>query len=389
MNERQKNFLFELLAQPSAPFREQSIVDVLLLQLQRKKIPCFIDPIGNLVVGVANRADYRKLVSAGSKEPVRVFVAHMDHPGFHGAKWINSRRLLVKWHGGSPTRFLAGAKVWLADTNGYIGYGLLRKPVLHKSKRYLVSAEVQLDTKDLSSRYGNASQLYGGLQFRKPVWQQGKKIYTRAADDLVGVYSIMETAFSLFSKNKRSGSSPFIGLITRGEEVGFVGAVGHLELGWLDAAARPVVAVSLEASRTLPGAEIGKGPVLRQGDWRTVFSSSGLKVLADIGNKLLKGKHQRKLMDGGSCEATATTAWGLETIGMSVPLGNYHNQSLEGGPGSRGPRGPAPEFVHIDDIDGMVKMCRGLMAPGLPWADPWKDQRIRLSKNNRKYRRHL
>ncbi len=178
-------------------------------------------------------------------------------------------------------------------------------------------------------------------------------------------------------------------MITRGEEVGFVGAVGHLELGWLKKAVRPIVAVSLEASRTLPGAEIGKGPVLRQGDWRTVFSSTGLKVLADLGNKLLKGRHQRKLMDGGSCEATATTAWGLETIGMSVPLGNYHNQSLEGGSDSRGPNGPAPEFVHVDDIDGMVKMCRGLMGKGLSWRDPWKDQRARLSKNKRKYSTHL
>lgn len=389
MNIRQKNFLFELLAQPSAPFREHSVINVLLRHLQRRAIPCFADPVGNLVVGVASPADYRRLISVKSGEPVRLFIAHMDHPGFHGAGWISERRLRVKWHGGSPTRFLSGTKVWLADGEGYVGQGLLRKPVLHKSKRYLVSAEVRLDNKDLHSRFGTASQLYGGLQFRKPVWQQGKKIYTRAADDLVGVYSIMETAFSLFGRNKRSGSAPFIGLITRGEEVGFVGAVGHLELGWLDAAARPVVAVSLEASRTLPGAVIGRGPVLRQGDWRTVFSASGLKVLADIGNRLLKGRHQRKLMDGGSCEATATTAWGLETIGMSVPLGNYHNQSLEGGPDSRGPNGPAPEFVHVDDIDGMVKMCRGLMDKGLPWADPWKDQRTRLSKNRHRFRNQL
>jgi len=248
---------------------------------------------------------------------------------------------------------------------------------------------VELVDSSLHDNYPDAAKLYGGLRFRKPVWQQGKKIYTRAADDLVGVYSIVEIALALFRGNKRSGSQPFIGLITRGEEVGFVGAVGHLEQGWLSKARRPVVAASLEASRTLPGAEIGKGPVLRLGDWRTVFSSGGLKVLSDLGAKLLKGRHQRRIMDGGSCEASATTAWGLETIGMSVPLGNYHNQSLEGGPDSRGPNGPAPEFVHVDDIDGMVKMCRGLMTRGLPWTDPWKDQRARLSKNKRHFRRQL
>jgi len=389
MNARQNRFLFSLLSQPSAPFREVSIAGVIQALLEKRAIPYFIDPVGNIVVGVNGVDAYRKLLSAKSREPVRVFIAHMDHPGFHGASWLNPKRLKVTWHGGSPTRYLAGAPVWLADDSGFVAEGIMRKPVLNKTRRFLVSAEVQLADSRLHDEYPDAAKLYGGLRFRKPVWQQGEKIYTRAADDLVGVYSIVETALALFRGNKRSGSQPFIGLITRGEEVGFVGAVGHLEQGWLSQARRPIVAVSLEASRTLPGAEIGKGPVLRLGDWRTVFSSGGLKVLSDLGVKLLKGRHQRRIMDGGSCEASATTAWGLETIGMSVPLGNYHNQSLEGGPDSRGPSGPAPEFVHVEDIDGMVKMCRGLMTRGLPWSDPWKDQRARLSKNKRHFRRQL
>ena len=389
MNTLQKKFLFDLLSQPSAPFQEQAVLAVVQSLLRRRKIPHFVDPVGNLVVGVNNQQQYVKLVNAKAREPVRLFIAHMDHPGFHGEKWLGPRRLKVTWHGGSPTRFLSGAQVWLATATDYVATGVLRKPVLNSTRRYLLSAEVQFDSNELHENVPDASRLYGGMKFRKPVWQSGKKIYTRAADDLVGVYSIVQTALSLYSGGKRPGSSPFIGLITRGEEVGFVGAVGHLELGWLKGHSRKIVAVSLEASRTLPGAEIGKGPVLRLGDWRTVFSSGGLKVLADLGQKLLKGKHQRRLMDGGSCEATAAIAWGLETIGMSVPLGNYHNQSLEGGPDSRGANGPAPEFVHVDDIDGMVKMCRGLMASGLSWQDPWRDQRARLKKNKKNYHRLL
>jgi endoglucanase len=94
-------------------------------------------------------------------------------------------------------------------------------------------------------------------------------------------------------------------------------------------------------------------------------------------------------MDGGTCEATAAIAWGLPAIGISVPLGNYHNQGLEGGPDCAGPDGPAPEFVHLDDIDGLLKLCRGLMQPGLAWAGPWKEQRARLQKNYRRYRHYL
>lgn len=389
MNNSQKKFLFDLLSQPSAPFREQAVLDVVTSLLLRRNIPHFIDPVGNLVVGINTSQQYRKLVNANSKEPVRMFIAHMDHPGFHGQQWLSPKRMQIVWHGGSPTRFLSGAPVWLASGTNYVATGVMRNPQLNPARRFLQSAEVQLGTNELYQAYPDASLVYGGVKFRKPVWQSGKKLYTRAADDLVGVYSIVQTALSLYAKNKRPGSSPFIGLITRGEEVGFVGAVGHLELGWMENRRRNVVAVSLEASRTLPGAEIGKGPVLRLGDWRTVFSSGGMKILTDLGQKLLKGRHQRRLMDGGSCEASAAIAWGLETIGMSVPLGNYHNQSLEGGPESRGPNGPAPEFVHIDDIDGMVKMCRGLMVRGLPWQDPWRDQRTRLTKNRKNYQRLL
>ncbi len=176
MNQRQKKFLFELLSQPSAPFREQSVLNSVLSVLQRRQIPCFADPVGNLVVGVSSKTDYLKLIQIKSREPVRMFVAHMDHPGFHGYRWLHPRRLKVKWHGGSPTRFLSGAKVWLASEEGYVSEGILRKPVLNKTRRYLVSAEVQLSNKKTHMDFSKASNLYGGLQFRKPVWQQGKKI---------------------------------------------------------------------------------------------------------------------------------------------------------------------------------------------------------------------
>ena len=57
----------------------------------------------------------QKLLNQRSKEPVRVFIAHMDHPGFHGVRWLSASRLSVKWLGGSPIKHLAGRKVWLAS----------------------------------------------------------------------------------------------------------------------------------------------------------------------------------------------------------------------------------------------------------------------------------
>ena len=385
MKSAQFQRLQRILACSTAPFRESFVVSEVESQLQAAKVDYFFDPQGNIVVGVASEKAYKKILSQRSAEPVRVFIAHMDHPGFHGARWQTRTRLSVKWFGGSPKKHLKGSKVWLATEEVNLCQGVLAKVMLRKDKRAIESAEVIPDMPlDIP-----AKKIFGGFSFRKPVWKSGKRIYARAADDLVGVFAILETARRMRKKTGTAQQPAFIGLLTRGEEVGFVGAVAHLQLGWLTSATRPVVAVSLEASRTLPGAVIGKGPVVRQGDWRTVFDPAGLKVLSDLAQKLLPGGHQRRVMDGGSCEATAMIAWGITTVGISLPLGNYHNEGYEGGMDCPHPSGPAPEFVHLDDIEGELALCAGLMKPGLDWVDPWHVQRRRLCKNLRAFQRYL
>ena len=47
----------------------------------------------------------------------------------------------------------------------------------------------------------------------------------------------------------------FIGLLTRAEEVGFIGAIAHFDLGWLTRAGRPIICVNLENFRTSRGAD--------------------------------------------------------------------------------------------------------------------------------------
>jgi len=85
---------------------------------------------------------------------------------------------------------------------------------------------------------------------------------------------------------------------------------------------------------------------------------------------------------GGSCEATAATAYGLKSIALSVPLGNYHNESFEGGPDSLGHRGPGPEFVDLRDVVGLLKLCEAIVKPGTELSkDPWQSMRKMLKKS--------
>ena len=388
MNARCYKLLTELLKQPTAPFREEHVIAIVRSVLEQARIPFFFDPIGNMVIGCRSRDDYRRRIDEKSKEPLRFFIAHMDHPGFHGIRWVSNTRLKVKWHGGSPVKHLSGSRVWLATSGGYSSEGRLGRVQLLKSKHAINVAEVRV-THALKSPRPRANALYGGFKFRAPLWRSGKRLYTKAADDLVGVFAIVRTAMELYAGRRGSKAPPFLGLLTRAEEVGFIGAIGHLELGWLAKARRTVVCVSLETSRTLPGALVGHGPVVRLGDRRTTFHPDYLKVLGDVAQKTRPKKHQRRIMDGGTCEATAATAYGFPAIGISVPLGNYHNEGFEGGPDSPASRGPAPEFVHRDDIEGMVKLCRALMQSGLFWDKPWEAQRRLMRKRLRKYRNLL
>ena len=392
-------FFERLLSTPTAPYREEFVCSLLESELSRLKVPHFRDPHGNLIAGVSSLAAYRKLVETRSQEPVRLFIAHMDHPGFHGTRFRLPTELEVTWHGGSPVAHCEGANVWLASTSSpEITQGTLIQVQLAPHGKAIQSAVVRLADASLHSQFERKpSHLFGGFGFRSPIWKEQGCYYTKAADDLVGCYAMLDVAGRVFKKSRQKGrtrsAAPMIALFSRAEEVGFVGTIAHLELGWLKWARRPVIAVSLETSRTLPGADIGKGPVVRLGDRNGVFDPVGLKVLADLAAKHLPNSpertlHQRRIMDGGSCEATAATAYGLRAIGLSVPLGNYHNQGYQGGPDCRGPEGPAPEFVHEDDVKGLLVLVHALMRPGLPWSDPWVKLRARFKKSTiglRKY----
>ncbi len=299
MNARRYALLTELLKQPTAPFREERVITAVERILTGARVPFFRDPIGNMIIGCASRAQYHRLVREKSAKPLRIFIAHMDHPGFHGVRWLSRTRLKVKWHGGSPVRHLPGSCVWLTTREDVRMEGKLARVQLTKSKRAILSAEVRV-TDAIKEPKPKASTLYGGFGFRAPVWRSGKKLYTKAADDLVGVFAIIDTAMELHANRSGGKRPPFLGLLTRAEEVGFIGAIGHFELGWLSKPRRPVVCVSLETSRTLPGALVGKGPVVRLGDRRTTFHPDYLAVLSDMARNTLPKRHQRRIMDGGT-----------------------------------------------------------------------------------------
>jgi endoglucanase len=172
------------------------------------------------------------------------------------------------------------------------------------------------------------------------------RIYGRACDDLVGVAAVLGTLIELKRSRARVNA---IGLITRAEEIGFLGALAAARRGEIP---RNSLVISLETSRELPGVRMGSGVIIRVGDRTSIFNSGATRFLGEVAERLRKQEpgfsFQRGLMSGGTCEGTAYQEFGFQTTAVCVALGNYHNC----GAGNR----IRAEYVDLGDACGMVKL---------------------------------
>ncbi len=246
------------------------------------------------------------------------FAAHMDHPAYVGREFL----------GGVPERYLK------------------KKPATKKFGAFRMW--------DLP-----ACEVRAG------------RIRSRACDDLIGCSAIVAMLRELELTGAECSAW---GLFTRAEEVGFVGAIELAKSGKLP---KSVTVVSLETSSVLGGpVKIGAGPIIRVGDRTSVFDSAATAQLQSAA-KVAGIAHQRALMQGGTCEATAYALYGYRTAAMCVALGNYHNC----GPGDR----IAPEYVSLEDSLGMARLC--VAAATAADADPHRDLRKYLEKRLAEHRR--
>jgi endoglucanase len=139
-----------------------------------------------------------------------------------------------------------------------------------------------------------------------------------ACDDLAGCAA----ALAALDKARHKPELRHFGvLLTRAEEMGFIGAIHAAKAGTIPAGSR---ILSIEASRSSVETPVGQGPVIRVGDASTVFDH-GLSNLITEAARQLAIPHQRRLMAGGSCEATAFGVYGHRAAGLCLALGNYHN----------------------------------------------------------------
>ena len=332
--ERAIEILSDLDKCVATSFHEERVVRYVVAFLEDKGLDFQLDKYGNVIVHYMTDADC---------EPI-AYVAHMDHPGFEILGLDDRGMLVARALGGvPPTSFDGGTKVKIimgnqeevsgvlaAKDNGALDRQVFIQP--NKEVNIVEPAYAVFDLPDFALL--------------------DKFIHMRALDDLAGCASIISVLEALVSQDIKAN---VYGVFTRAEEVGLIGARLVARDKQLP---KNTTIVSIDSSRTIPGAEQGNGPVIRTGDASYTFDGGAERLLLRTGSLLKENdsdfQYQRQLMSGGTCEATAFALQGYQVTGLAYPLGNYHNQ---GNPSEVSPAGSVElENIHEEDFHNGIRL---------------------------------
>ena len=301
------------------------------------------DGAGNLVV--------RPESGEAQGGPPLVLVAHLDHPGFV-VEHVDDDVAELSFRGGlSAAHAVPGSEVefFARDAIAPVGRGALLDAAARNGRLTGARARV-LDGQAPGD--GFAMWAFPGFEVTEG------HITARVCDDLLGA----AMALSALAEVAGRPDVEVWGLFTRAEEIGFLGALEAIRLATVPSGAR---VLSIECSSALAGAPQGDGVIVRVGDRKTIFDPRLTQALVDAAIRLADDdeafRWQRKLMDGGTCEASAFGACGYQASGLALPLGNYHN-ALDAGTGI------AAEHVAVDDyLAGVALLVEFLTSA--PWVD--------------------
>ncbi len=391
LSEKEITLLREVVSLPAAPFCELAVQDYVRNWSKNNNFDCIEDKVGNLLIGTPQQIrswSGSGLASGKNSNPAKVSAkapwvlqAHMDHPGF---ELIACKGTTAKawFRGGVDKKYFTGSKmifIPVADTGIAPVRGVVKSAVKDKATGFLICSIRLQKAVEMPARTLGMWDLN--------VWKQNNNnLSLRAADDLGGAAAVLLTLSRL--KSRRAKRMP-MGLLTRAEETGFVGAVAACKSGLVK---KDCPIIGIETSKAQPAAPLGKGAVIRLGDKMSMFEP-GLtmvlrrvadNVLASRSNKILAKKgdgfaYNAALMPGGSTESTLMALMGYHTCAVCLPLGNYHNMGTDK---------IAPEKITISDMSSLVELLAAVSQEVVSF-DAENKLKDRLMKNYQKRKMFL
>ena len=342
--------LLRLTGLPTATGHEDRVVAwVHQWAKRRPAVEVKTDKYGNLMV---QRRD------ANGRSPI-VFTAHLDHPAFVVTQ-ADGQTITAEFRGGVRDEFFPGAPVQLfrgASSRVPAGRGVVAsltpaQPGGFKTATIRLAKQAKAQPGDILTWDLPAAEVIDG------------QLHAPACDDLAGAAAMFEAYGRLL---KAGGDADVRLLCTRAEEIGFIGAIGACKSGIIPKRAR---LIALETSKSFADSPIGGGPIVRIGDRTSTFDPGLTYAVGQIAQRIAgedpSFTWQRKLMPGGTCEASAYQALGYTATCVCLALGNYHNMDEDAGRIDR-------EFISLADYHGLVRLLQAVaesldkpdQAPGL------------------------
>lgn len=328
--------------------------------------------------------------SAAPRERPIYFTAHMDHPALVVERIVAPGIVQLQLRGGVMDDYIKGTRVRIFTQDDTPIRARITEPAEGSSphlKSWLAEIEdaepsEQIAIGDIATWDVGESEIVDGV------------LHAPVCDDLAALAAAM-CAFDVLRRLRASGER--VGdvrlLLTRAEEIGFVGAIGACMERTMPENAR---VIALENSRAFDDSPIGGGPIVRVGDRLSVFSPTLTGAVAKVAEDLAGGpatptasqklsdlpvwRWQRKLMAGGACEATVFCTYAYEATCLCLPLGNYHNMgdltAVQAGTNTTTPT-LAREFIGVSDFEGMVDLLAAC-GVALPDAPPLRGRMEKL-----------
>ncbi|HLS28771.1 MAG TPA: hypothetical protein VK041_08990 [Opitutales bacterium] len=343
-DEHDLQLLLELTAIPTAAGREHRVINYIeKWVIARDDLTLQTDEHGNLLITQKRKKD------EGGPAPV-FLTAHLDHPAFVVRRVIDNENVELEFRGGVRDNCFPEKEIEIFDRSDRIYRGKIVDFQETEPFR-IVTAQLYEETSQIEP--GDIGRWYLSGTGGQPELK-GDLFHSPACDDLAGVAAAMIVLNNL---RKRDGFEHVGLLLTRAEEIGFVGAIGAAKS---ESVSKDVRLICLEMSRSFNDSPIGAGPILRVGDFTGVFSRNLTNQFSQILREHEKQnpdfRWQRKLMPGGTCEATVFAEYGYPTACFCLPLGNYHNMIDASLPeGSPPTGGIGAEFISINDFRGLIE----------------------------------
>jgi endoglucanase len=319
MGELDLDLLSRLTAAPGVSGREEAVRRLVREELEGLVDEISVDPMGNLIAVRRGEGGPRVMVASHMDE-VGFLVKHVDEQGF------------VRVHpvGGIFPKFLPAQRVRIHTSDGGSLPGVLTEPsdlgMPNEETKVPKVEEFYVDLGMAGGAVAARVRPGDGVTMDRELERAGDRVISKALDDRVGLFIIVETL-----KRLPRGRAEIVAVGTAQEEIGTRGASVAAHRIPKDVG----VAVDTTMARDLPGVEAGK-VVTRLGDGVSIkvmdkYQITNTKLLGFV-TDLARTRgipHQLEvgLPGGTDAEAIEVAGDGTPSIALSIPSRYPHTAS--------------------------------------------------------------